>query len=419
MSTKVKTIKVQNLKAVGEFEGNFNGCTALITGGNRKGKSSILRALPDRFRKIKPEVIVKHDEKEGFAEWELTDGVKLIWSFDTITKKGERLTIITKDVVGNELKGSITDDIMKRYFPEIFDVDAFLQASPAKQRKALQELSNLDFTGIDSRYTTAFEDRSFKNKKVIEAEAKLARIDTALPKVGLPTDELTKELNLIDNHNEKFNRVKSDVAAREIKLPKTQTEIKRLKQLLKAAEDEEKQLQKEINDGNEWLAADKNKLKDEAYTADLNKKLFKIQQDNQAIEKNNKAIEANESFKTLKEEASKADNDVKAIVKEKDALISKAKLPEGFGFTDDGITYNGMPFTKQSLASSEIYIAALKLASLTLGEVKMLHFDASFLDKNSLLDIERWAEESDLQLLIERPDFDGGEIEYHLINEIA
>jgi hypothetical protein len=415
--SKVKTIKVQNLKAVGAFEGNFNGCTALITGGNRKGKSSILRALPDRFRKIKPEVIVKHDEKEGFAEWELTDGVKLIWSFDNITKKGERLTIITQDTHGNELKGSITDELMKKYFPEIFDVDAFLQATPAKQRKTLQELSQLDFTSIDNRYTVAFEDRGFKNKKVVEAEAKLARIDTALPKVALPTDELVKELNLIDTHNEKFNRVKNDVAAREIKLPKTQTEIKRLKQLLKAAEDEEKQLQKEIKDGNEWLADYKNKLKDEAYTADLNKKLVKIQQDNQAIEKNNKAIEANESFKILKEEAIKADNDVKAIVKEKDEMIATAKLPEGFGFTDDGITYNGMPFTKQSLASSEIYIAALKLASLALGEVKMLHFDSSFLDKNSLLDIERWAEANDLQLLIERPDYEGGDIEYHLINE--
>jgi hypothetical protein len=376
--SKVKTIKVQNLKAVGEFEGNFNGCTALITGGNRKGKSSILRALPDRFRKIKPEVIVKHNETEGFAEWELTDGIKLIWSFDNITKEGERLTIITKDVAGNEIKGSITDDIMKRYFPEIFDVDAFLQASPAKQRKALQELSNLDFTAIDSRYTTAFDDRAFKNKKVVEAEAKLARVDNTLPKETSSSEELQKELNLIDNHNEKFNRVKNDVQAREIKLPKTKLEIKRLQQLLKAAEEEEKQLNTEIKDGNEWLQVDKNKPKDEAKNAD---------------------------------------NIVKAIIKEKDEMIAGTKLPEGFGFTDDGITYNGMPFTKQSLASSEIYIAALKLASLTLGEVKMLHFDASFLDKNSLLDIERWAEANDLQLLIERPDYEGGNIEYHLINE--
>lgn len=91
-------------------------------------------------------------------------------------------------------------------------------------------------------------------------------------------------------------------------------------------------------------------------------------------------------------------------------------MPEGFGFTDEGITYNGFAFNKDQLSSSEIYISALKLAACGLGEVKTLHFDASFLDKNSLAEIEKWATENDLQLLIERPDFEAGEIEYHLIH---
>jgi len=59
----------------------------------------------------------------------------------------------------------------------------------------------------------------------------------------------------------------------------------------------------------------------------------------------------------------------------------------------------------------------LKLAALNIGEVKTLHFDASYLDKNSLKEIENWAKDNDLQLLIERPDYDGGEIEYHIIDD--
>ena len=46
-----------------------------------------------------------------------------------------------------------------------------------------------------------------------------------------------------------------------------------------------------------------------------------------------------------------------------------------------------------------------------------MHFDASFLDKNSLAEIQLWANENDLQLLIERPDYDGGDIQYKIINE--
>ena len=51
---------------------------------------------------------------------------------------------------------------------------------------------------------------------------------------------------------------------------------------------------------------------------------------------------------------------------------------------------------------------------MNVGEVRTLFFDASYLDKNSLAEIQQWANSEDLQLLIERPDFDGGEITYQL-----
>lgn len=419
MSTKVKNIRVKNLKAVSEQELKLNGCSALIVGRNRSGKSTILRALPDRFRGIKPELVVKHNESEGFEEFELTDGVKLLWQFDTRTKKGERLTIITHDADGKELIGAVTEEIMKRYFPEVFDVDAFLQSTPAKQRKELQRLSKLDLTAIDSRYKAAYEDRTYKNSKVTEAEALLKPINRTLATLEEPTEEIQKELNLIDSHNEKYNNIKKGVAEKETKLPKTTLEIKRLTQLLKSAQDEEKQLTKEIKDGKAWLEVPKNQVKDEKYHFDLSTKLQKAVDDNKIIAQNNKHIQAEEDLKLLKDTAKAADNNVKAILKEKDQLIATAKLPEGFGFSDEGITYNGMAFSKDVLASSEIYIAALKLASIDLGEVKMLHFDASFLDKNSLAEVETWANVNDLQLLIERPDFEGGEITYNLINEVT
>ena len=73
------------------------------------------------------------------------------------------------------------------------------------------------------------------------------------------------------------------------------------------------------------------------------------------------------------------------------------------------------PLTDNQISSSSKYIAALKLGAMVLGEIRAMHFDASFLDKNSLSEIQDWANENDLQLLIERPDFDGGEIKYEII----
>ena len=65
--SKVKRITVSNLKAVSELTADFNGCTAIITGGNNKGKTSFLRSLPDRLRQQKPDKILKEGEVEGFA----------------------------------------------------------------------------------------------------------------------------------------------------------------------------------------------------------------------------------------------------------------------------------------------------------------------------------------------------------------
>jgi hypothetical protein len=106
---------------------------------------------------------------------------------------------------------------------------------------------------------------------------------------------------------------------------------------------------------------------------------------------------------------------VKAIQSEKLQLIAKADIPSEFKFTDDGILYNDLPLSNNQSSSSSKYIAALKLGSMALGEIKTMHFDASFLDKNSLSDVEKWANENDLQLLIERPNFDGGDIKYEIL----
>ena len=100
-------------------------------------------------------------------------------------------------------------------------------------------------------------------------------------------------------------------------------------------------------------------------------------------------------------------------------MIRGANMPEGFGFTEDGITYNGLPLSAQQISSSAIYIAALKLASINVGNVRFLHFDASMLDNRSLQEVRDWAEKQDLQLgieLVER-DIEKEEIRYEIIED--
>lgn len=411
--SKIKSISVTNLKAISSLSADFAGATAIITGKNNSGKSTFLRSLPDRIRGIKPDVVVKFGESEGRAEWTLTTGEQFIWQVDTKSAKGEKLTFITKD----QIKTSVTKEIAARFFPPVFDVDKFLTDGPKEQMVKVEKLAGIDLTEIKARYKSAYDDRTYANRKQAEETAKMTQVDLSLPETETPIDDLQKELAGIDAHNMRFNQVADGVKSKAETIEENNTEIERLRGLITALETKNTGLQQDITKGNEWMAADKNKIKPASLKTEIEAKIKTITDTNKKIVANNLAREQVKKVTAANEAAEDADALVKSIEQEKLDLIKNAKLPEGFGFNDDGLTYTGLPFTREQISSSAIYIAALKLAVLTLGEVRMLHFDASFLDKNSLADIERWAQEQDLQLLVERPDFEAGEIKYELVNQ--
>lgn len=425
--TKIKKITVQNLKAIKDLSIDFSGASAIITAGNNKGKSSFLRSLPERLAGANIEIL-KQGEKEGFAEWELTTGEKFIWTFG---KKDDEFKEKLQFITDRNIKMGITKEISNAYFPERFDVDKFLNSTPAAQRKILENLIGLDLSELDQKYKNAYDERTIANRQLKDDTARVLPVDEQLPKesISIQLEQKRQEISDVDVHNLKVQNIADKIKEKAILINDNQesienndSEIASLK--LKIEELENRNfnlsgqisgLQEEIKKGNEWLKVDKNQPKDKrALQADLST----LVETEEKIVQNNKAIELQEKFIESKAYAEKCDRDVKDIIKEKEALISKSKMPEGFSFSEEGeIQYNGFALSKDQLSSSSIYIAALKLAHLGLGEVKSIHFDASFLDRNSLDDIEKWAVENDLQLLIERPDFEGGEIEYQIIEK--
>jgi hypothetical protein len=414
MASKIKRITVQNVKTISDCNLDLNGSTAIVTAGNNKGKTSLLRSLMDRMRSIKPERILRQGEKDGFYEMELTTGEKFRWQFeDKPSGLKEKLIFITE----KNIPASLTKEISSFYFPKVFDVDSFLEQTPALKKKQLEKIAGIDFTEIDRLIKEARENRAYLNKKVAEDYAKLGTYD---PKLGLtpdPTIESVRtELAMVSTHNEKIKGFKLRLTEKESSLSKCKQRISVLKKELEEAEQEAMQLETDIDKGNNILKDEKWQPKDESFVNDLNLKIGALVKKNKSIEENQKAFEQQKTYDKTVENQKIAENEVKKLEESKtDSIKNASSLPEGFGFSDEGITYNGFEFTKEQLSQSKIYIAALKLATLGLGEVRSIHFDAAALDKNSLQEILSWANENDLQLLIERPDYEGGEIEYQII----
>lgn len=440
--SKVKRISVSNFKAIAERTADFEGCTAIITAGNNKGKTTLLRGLFDRLRGIKPEKILKIGESEGFAECELTTGEKFRWEFKGNGK--EKLIYISS----KDIKSSVTREICNTFFPAIFDVDAFLNAQPAIQRRMLQRLVGLDFTDVDARYKTAYDDREAKNRRAYEDKIKfeavkmpqhIDSVDTTALLVA--KEAIRKELNDLYVANKAHNQTLRNnydemviAAQKEFNAAKELMDVQYanvkdaqwcLDKLIKLGYTGGKQIQTWIDSLQVIKKVSLREIAKPVYIEELpsDEKIIEIDAKINSANEVNRKAQMYKDWEALRQtkrtsdfDAGVADKKVKVIEKERLDMIKGATMPEGFSFSDDGILYNELPFTRQQLSSSGIYIAALKLASMTLGEVKTLHFDASFLDKKSLAEIEAWATKQDLQLLIERPDFEGGEIEYQIIN---
>mgnify|MGYP007100080378 CR=1 FL=1 len=436
--SKIKAISVKNFKIISNLEVDFKGCTAIITGGNNKGKSSFLRSLPDRIRYIRPEVMVKNGEKEGSGELVLDSGERFTWEFNTDGK--DKLSYWTKEGI----KTSATKELGERFFPPVFDIDKFLQSSPKNQALQLQKIIGIDFTDIDSRYELAYADRTEKNRDAEKFHAKLSQMEK--PEKVEPVDVsglVAKKESIRAKLNElyKTNKAANDAVRLEfqqegIRLQNEyHAELKR-KNLLDSEKSVAERCLKELvalgYSGSQVQmfidnmpiiesVIDKTfeivmpeliqEMPDDTELQEIDAKLLTASETNTKAKVYTDFIDYKAEVESAQKIADEADQLVKAIEEERQALIRTAKFPEGIEITMQGIMVDGFPLDKNQISTSKLYCAALRIASINLGEVKTLYFDASFLDKFTLGEIQEWASKNDLQLLIERPDFDGGDIE--------
>lgn len=430
---KIENISVQNFKAVSQESIDFKGCSAIITAGNDKGKTSILRGLIDRFRGEKPNLIIKEGEEKGFNIMRLSDGCTIEWKF---TEKTESFAYTTKD--GIRMTQGVLSAIGQKYFGIKFDIDKFLSSGPALQTKELQKIVGLDFDDIDLRYKQAYADRADANKEFARVSGKnlqepeiaenpdLKSLNTELDEAIVQNVDINtkwKDENSIFQKNIiKFNDDQINIS---VSLERASSELNTLNSYKGGI----------LND---FISFDKakefvSKLPKPESRKELTGLKPPIEIDTlpmyEKIEEANKQQRLFDSYeRDLKDYSDwiaerkqarfnqvKADEKVKSIQAEKNKMIAGAKIPDEFEITETGILYNGLPLTDTQISSSSKYIAALKLGSMVLGKLRTMHFDASFLDKNSLAEIQEWANKNDLQLLIERPDFDGGDIKYQII----
>jgi hypothetical protein len=378
---KISKIEVKNFKAVSETEMDFNGCSAIISAGNNKGKTTICRGLIDRMRGIKPSLVLKQGETDGFSNIQLTDGSRIEWKF---TENSEHIAYITSD--GLKVTSGIIRQIGEKYFGSLFNIDKFLLSSPKDQSQILGKLVGVDFEAIDLNYKIAYDNRTEKNRELKRLQA--LKVEAPLA-IGEPTETDSEIVQQIADEKKRIseNEIKYKAQYNELVNEydkKFLEEIKKIEAFNKQQDEAQKVLNKhletleKINEllgpfkecfsvdaaqkiiegliiPKEHLTVDSINIEKPVYDFNNNsQKLDELDQKLQLIRQQKirydnyikELAEFEESQKELAKasrEASEADEKVKKIEAEKIEIIKSANIPEEFSFDENGILYNGFP----------------------------------------------------------------------------
>lgn len=454
--TKILREKIKNARKISEADIELKGATILFTGKNGVGKSTATRTIYERFANSSKVNILKKDEKAGYCIWYLTDGNTIEWNFKDDGNDSIHF-FECGAVKQKKYEGGVISHIQRKYFgEETFDIDKFLKLQPKQKQNIISAMVGIDFSEIDAiieeaklQRKKAKDSYDFVKKQhdtfVIAPEAEKPDIDALnAKKVAIQAEDAQKQ-KAIETENAEILRIWNEKETVDFNACEVWNNVQ------KGIETKNKEIRTELAaissvlkhficcfDSNRatQIIASLSEPDFRTYTKSPQPELAKfvpqtdtiMNIDNEIREaylqlnKYNSYILSIEAQKELassvkieKEKLDVAEKILFAAEEKKKLMLQKADLPAGFEFTNEGLFYNGFLFDADNQATSALYIGVLKLATMKLGELRVKCFDASPLDRDSFNEVVAYANSIDLQLLIERPDFDGGDLRWEII----
>ncbi|WP_448529185.1 AAA family ATPase [Raineya sp.] len=393
---KVKKIEIRNFKAISEADITLNGSHIIVMGKNGVGKSTIGRLVQDLLTKNTPPRPLKEGEKRGYCQVELTDGSVIHYAFD---EAGQKLKIISKTE-----QGSLAQILKKLSGKGLsFDIDTFLNLAPKNQKEMLLQMAGIDTSEIERKYQEAYSKRTEANARLKTQQARIKPYNEDLVgKEKIDVLKITKQYNDALTHN---NTIQTYLN----KAQSLDAEISELRKKLAMLEQQRIEVQNYLSS---------NVPVSETALVEMQKQINEAESINAKIDEANRLAKEYELCEQYEAEAQEAHQLVLSVENEKKSILANANMPANIRFTDDGLEIDGLPFHSSQIATSKKVIAALEIAERMLGDVRYLHFDASVLDKENAQKVIEWANSKDLQLCLERADWDGGELRYEIFETL-
>ena len=409
--TKIVSLESENVMRIKAVHIQPNGRNVVIIGGdNANGKSSVLQSIAMLFGGAAeiPETPVRVGEEKAKIIAKLDNGIVVRRTF---TKAGgTALVVESADGARYPSPQSIMDALTGKL---MFDPLAFVKLDPAKQKTALQTLVGLDFTEINETRAKVYQERTLINRHLDHVRARLATMThhEDAPAEEVSTAGLLAELEDAQKHNEekeslgraikaaaaKLQLRRDGAAAQRAKIQALENELREARALLPKFDEDVKQAGIEhdaaIQADWEFKAID---------LAPLRAAVANASETNRKVAENKVRADAVAALEKHTAEAAQATKAIADCDAAKEKALSEANFPiDGLAFDDNGVTYNGIPFSQASSAE-QLRVSVAMGAALNPKLRVMLVRDGSLLDERSLQLLGDLAKEHDLQVFVER-----------------
>jgi len=395
---KIIELQAENIKRLKVVRIVPKDNVVIVGGENGAGKSTVLDSIAMLFggKDQVPEVPVRLGQLGGSIRAKTDTGLKLERSFSV--GKGTTLKFTGADGKAVPSPQTVLDNL---YSAVTFNPLEFAGQEPPKQSATLRRIVGLDFSMLDAERARVYQERETSGRVLSQARARLAAMPEPAadaPDKEVSVADLMAEKEAADGINLDHAQVRRRYDQARIRTEEQARAVEDLKKRLFVAEDLYAGLKKTENSAQNDVAA----LADDIDTAPIVKKITGSESINRAVWAKWARAKEQDSVSRMEGERLALTSAIEDIDAKKAKALSEAKWPiEGLGFSDDGVTYNGLPFDQASQSERLRVSVAIGIALNPTLRVLLIR-DASLLDKASMKTLYALAEEHDVQLWIER-----------------
>ncbi|MBN9208177.1 MAG: hypothetical protein J0H96_05865 [Microbacterium ginsengisoli] len=389
-----KTFSVTNFKGVRQIELSPSGSLVVVAGANGAGKSSFIDAFVELFDpkgvRLTPKPI-RDGEAEARAEFvddDLQVRIVRTWKKDDAGK----LEVFALDGAKYSKPAEIVAELTGGL---IFDPVAFLNLDEKRQRDALLEKVDLPFD-IDE----VAREKAGAEQRRLEAGRDVRRLQGALASMPNPLDAPAEEVSGaavlaeieaaqdLQRHRERVMSELDDAAEDVASL------TARIAKLTEELEEASAQV-KTLTEARDALPAPVD-------IEPLREKLAAVDETNAAVRARREYAKVADECAAAETAQAAANRELEAIEKRKREGLAAATFPvDGLSVDENGVTFDGVPFTQVNSAMRR----RVAFAIATAGDPKLrlvIIKDGDLLDADSLAAIRELADERGYTVLVER-----------------